>query len=75
MTTKSDCEHKNMDWCGHGVGMIECYDCGRHADGMDMGRGELEIDDNGRWVVNDDKVLAPMDEPKCSMMRLQGGLT
>ena len=35
-----------------------------------MGHGELEIDYNGRWVVNDDKVLAPMDEHKCSMMRL-----
>ena len=44
MTTETKCEHLHLDYCGHGIGMIECQDCGKHLSAICE---EDEVDEMG----------------------------
>ena len=63
------CKHEGIDVCGHGMGIAECPGCGGHVDLMDLGRGNIELDEGGAWVTVSRSPSMPLDEPKCSMMR------
>ena len=49
----ANCDHEKhgVAYCGHGVGMAECSGCGGHVDALGGHRGEIVLNENGKWVT------------------------